>query len=91
MYLNVAAQKSVYPFLGGVFYTKATARVQKDSSKTFCQVATSQAWLPDGIFSNQKSQFGLILEGIGMVNVGILYDHMEYILYSPLVYFMAIW
>jgi hypothetical protein len=32
--------------------------------------------LPDGIFSNQKSQFGYILEGLGIENAGI---------------FMAIW
>jgi hypothetical protein len=35
--------------------------------------------LPDGIFSYQKSQFGLILEAL----VGIFYSHM--------VYFTAIW
>jgi hypothetical protein len=29
--------------------------------------------LPDGIFSNQKSQFGKILEGLGMENFNILY------------------
>jgi hypothetical protein len=39
--------------------------------------------LPDGIFSNQKSQFWLILEGLAMEDVGIFYDH--------LVYFTAIW
>jgi hypothetical protein len=27
--------------------------------------------LPDGLFSNQKSQFGQILEGLGMENLGI--------------------
>jgi hypothetical protein len=39
--------------------------------------------LPDGIFSNQKSNFGKILEGLGMEKVGVLYGHLEYI--------MAIW
>jgi hypothetical protein len=29
------------------------------------------AVLPDGIFSNQKSQFGYIFEGLSMVDVGI--------------------
>jgi hypothetical protein len=29
--------------------------------------------MPDGIFSNQNSQFGYILEGLGMQNVGILF------------------
>jgi hypothetical protein len=31
--------------------------------------------LPDGLFSNLKSQFGLILEGLAMENLGISYDH----------------
>jgi hypothetical protein len=30
------------------------------------------AGLPDGYFSNQKSQFGYILEDLGMENVAIL-------------------
>jgi hypothetical protein len=41
------------------------------------------AGLPDGIFPNQKSQFGKILEGLRMENVGIFYGH--------LVNFTAIW
>jgi hypothetical protein len=42
--------------------------------------------LPDGLFLYPKSQFGYILEGLGIKNViifGIFYGH--------LVYFMAIW
>jgi hypothetical protein len=39
--------------------------------------------LPDGIFSNQKSNFGYIFVGLGMEKVGIFYDHFEY--------FTAIW
>jgi hypothetical protein len=39
--------------------------------------------LPDGLFSNQKSKFGSILEGIEMEHIGIFYGHLEYI--------MAIW
>jgi hypothetical protein len=39
--------------------------------------------LPDGLFSNQKNQFGKILEGLAMENVGIFYVH--------LVHFTAIW
>jgi hypothetical protein len=39
--------------------------------------------LPGGIFSNQKSQFGQILEGLAMEDVGIFYCH--------LVYFTVIW
>jgi hypothetical protein len=35
--------------------------------------------LPDGIFSNQKSNFGQILEGLGMKKVGIFYGLLEYI------------
>jgi hypothetical protein len=39
--------------------------------------------LPDGFFSNQKSHFGKILEGLAMEDVGICYGH--------LVNFPAIW
>jgi hypothetical protein len=34
--------------------------------------------LPDGIFSNQKSQIGYILKGRGMVYVGRFYGCLEY-------------
>jgi hypothetical protein len=37
-----------------------------------------RAGFPDSLFSNQKSQFGLILEGIGMENVGIFYGQLVY-------------
>jgi hypothetical protein len=36
------------------------------------------AGLPDGIFSNQKSQFGLILECLTMKDVGNFYGHSVY-------------
>jgi hypothetical protein len=39
--------------------------------------------LPDGLFSNQKSQFVLNLEGLEAEYVGIFYDHLEH--------FTAIW
>jgi hypothetical protein len=39
--------------------------------------------LPDGLFSNQKSKFGYILEGLGMDNVFIFHYYLEY--------FVAIW
>jgi hypothetical protein len=35
------------------------------------------------LFTNQKSKFGLSVEGLVMEDVGIFYDHF--------VYFMAIW
>jgi hypothetical protein len=35
--------------------------------------------LPGDIFSNQKSQFGHILEGLVMKMVGIFYGHLEYL------------
>jgi hypothetical protein len=34
--------------------------------------------LPDGLFSNQKSQFGQSLEGLGLENVDIFYGHVDY-------------
>jgi hypothetical protein len=38
---------------------------------------------PDGLFSNQKSQFGKILEGLRLENIYIYYGHLEY--------FMDVW
>jgi hypothetical protein len=34
--------------------------------------------LPDGLFSNQKSQFGQIFESLILENVDIFYVHLEY-------------
>jgi hypothetical protein len=39
--------------------------------------------MPDGIFSNQKFQFGKILEGLVLADIRTFYGH--------LVYFVAIW
>jgi hypothetical protein len=33
--------------------------------------------LPDDSFANPKSQFGYILEGLGMENVGKYFGHLE--------------
>jgi hypothetical protein len=50
-----------------------------------------RTWLPDGIFSNKKSKFGYIFEGLRIENVAIFYAHLEYMHYSNLAYFMVIW
>jgi hypothetical protein len=34
--------------------------------------------LPDGFFSNQKSQFEQFLEGLRLENVDIFYGHLEH-------------
>jgi hypothetical protein len=47
--------------------------------------------LPDGLFSNQTYQFGSILKGIAMKDVGLFYGHLVYIFYGHLVYRIAIW
>jgi hypothetical protein len=39
----------------------------------------AESGLPDGIFSNQESQFGQILEGLGMKKVDKFNGHLEYI------------
>jgi hypothetical protein len=39
--------------------------------------------LPDGSFANQKSHFGIIFQGLRLVNIDIFYGHLEY--------FMDIW
>jgi hypothetical protein len=36
------------------------------------------AGLPDGLFPNQKSIFGKILEGLRWEVVNIIYGHLEY-------------
>jgi hypothetical protein len=46
-------------------------------------VGTYIPGLPGGLFSNQKSQFWKNLEGLGVGNVFVFYDHFEY--------FTAIW
>jgi hypothetical protein len=51
----------------------------------------SKPELPDGMFSNQKSKFGLIIEGLGVKKVGISYLLSFGIYYGHLVYFIAIW
>jgi hypothetical protein len=35
--------------------------------------------LPDGLFSNQKSQFGQILEGLAKEKLCLFYDHLVYL------------
>jgi hypothetical protein len=47
--------------------------------------------LPDGLFSNPKFPFGLILEGLTLENVDKFYGHLEYFTYRHLGYFMTIW
>jgi hypothetical protein len=56
-------------------------KLPKDQKNNFCSLlpgvnAFTNSGLPDGLFSNQKSQFWYILEGLGMGNVGIFYDHL---------------
>jgi hypothetical protein len=55
------------------------------------------------LFSNQKSQFGKVLEGLAMENLGIFFDHLVYftaignilwpfgIFCGNLVYFSPFW
>jgi hypothetical protein len=70
--------------------------------KNWCLVGSAPG-LPDGLFSNQKSQFMYILEGLAMENLGIFHEDLVYfraignfftaiwyILWS-LVYFFPFW
>jgi hypothetical protein len=61
--------------------------ISKSKKENFQSLRTSQfrvtafssrAGLPDGIFSNQKSQFGKILEGLAMELVGLFDSHLVY-------------
>jgi hypothetical protein len=52
--------------------------------------------LPDGIFSYQKSQFGYILEGLWLKNIGFFSYHLKYFMgirsfSGHLEYYIAIW
>jgi hypothetical protein len=52
--------------------------------------------LPDGLFSDQKSPFGLIFVGLGMENVGIFYGHFDtfksiWCILPPFGIFVVIW
>jgi hypothetical protein len=38
----------------------------------------TQPGLPDGIFPNQKTQFGYFLEGLGMEKFSTFYGHVSY-------------
>jgi hypothetical protein len=42
------------------------------------KMTLADSGLPDGLFSNQKSQFGQILDGLRWENVDIFYVHLEY-------------
>jgi hypothetical protein len=49
-----------------------------------------ESGLPDGIFSNQKIEFGKISEGLAMEGVGIFHGNYVGPFYGHLVYFVAI-
>jgi hypothetical protein len=58
--------------------------------------STRVSELPDALFSYQKSQFGSILEGLGMENVGMFVTIWNIlrpfgIICGSLVYFVVIW
>jgi hypothetical protein len=42
------------------------------------QPCSTYAGLPDGLFSNQKSQIGKNFQGLGLENVDTFYGHLEY-------------
>jgi hypothetical protein len=54
----------------------STGRTRNPKLLTF--VDRFAAGLPDRFFSNQKYQFGQILEGLRWENVEIFYGHLKY-------------
>jgi hypothetical protein len=46
---------------------------RKEWKQTLGSGKGQQPRLPDGLFSNKKSKFGKILEGLAMEDVGIFY------------------
>jgi hypothetical protein len=65
------------------------AKEKLETKRVF--VPDAESGLPDGLFSNQKSQFGQILEGLRWENVAIFYGHLEYVFDGHLGYFMTLW
>jgi hypothetical protein len=61
-----------------VFVETYFFKQKKETIAIDCQTLVSHAGLPDGLFSNQKYQFGSILEGLRLENVDIFYGHLEY-------------
>jgi hypothetical protein len=55
----------------------AVINLQMEEKNLFLSLGCKSG-LPDGILSNQKSQFGYILVGLRMENVGIFYGNFEY-------------
>jgi hypothetical protein len=68
-----------------------------------CGAGSVRPGLPDGLFSNQKSQFGKNSQGLRLENIDIFYGHLEYsmpiwkilwpfgIFYYHLAQFVFIW
>jgi hypothetical protein len=58
-------------------------------SSNFRRLKWSLTGLPDGLFSNQKYQFGQILEGLAMEVVAIFYVHLAFS--TAIWYIFVIW
>jgi hypothetical protein len=56
------------------------ARYMTGAAKKGISLLCSGPGMPDGIFSNEKSKFGKILEGLAMEDVGIFYAHLKYLI-----------
>jgi hypothetical protein len=61
---------------------------EKNTSFQIARKSYSSSGLPDGIFSNQKSQFWYIWEGLGMENCGIF--HVQYCFGIPMLWQFSI-
>jgi hypothetical protein len=76
-YFNIFYQKQ--PFVGKFeSYHPKTLSLRDSISRSIVSVSSVAAWLPDVIFSNKKSKFALILEGLATEDVRIFYVHCEY-------------
>jgi hypothetical protein len=53
-------------------------RAQQLNAAPGSKFSYSDAGLPDGLFSTQKSKFGQIFERLRLENVVIFYGHPEY-------------
>jgi hypothetical protein len=80
---SIARPSKIYPNLE--FWFDITQSGNPDSLQivSLARRRLCVSGLPDGLFSNQKSQFGKKFQGLRLENVDTFYGHLEY--------FMDIW
>jgi hypothetical protein len=79
MFIPINLCKSVFLhlFMESALHSVILCELEASITAAFLQCHCCSG-LPDGFFSNQKSQFGEILEGPRLENFVAFYGHLEY-------------